>query len=58
MEEEVSGGDAVMRNHCARLWVTFFSLESLPFSFARWKDVLMLFLMASNLLIFLPSTSC
>lgn len=45
-------------NQCVRLWVTFFSLESLAFSFAIRKEVLMLLLMASNLLIFLPSTSC
>lgn len=45
-------------HQCVRLWVTSFSLESLAFSFAIRKELLMLLLMASNLLIFLPSTSC
>lgn len=55
------GGEGFRRdgcNQCVRLWVTFFSLESLAFSFAIRKELLMLLLMASNLLIFLPSTSC
>lgn len=45
-------------HQCVRLWVTSFSLESLAFSFAIRKELLMLLLMTSNLLIFLPSTSC
>lgn len=47
------GGEGFRRDgchQCVRLWVTFFSLESMAFSFAIRKEVLMLLLMASNLL--------
>lgn len=62
-QDSLSGGDGFTQaqkicNQCVLLWVTFFPLEGSAFCFATRKDVLILFLMASNLLTFIPATSC
>lgn len=45
-------------DQCVRLWVTFRSLQSMAFNFAKGEDGLILLLMASTLLIFFPFPSC